>query len=336
MGADTFALSPARFLDIFHKCRVRFAGRGRNMDFSQLKSFYLIATLGNFHSAAEAVHRTTSAVSYQIKALEESLDVQLFERLPKHGAVLTPFGRRLLEFAENVFHMQDVLMEDLEDIRLNRSGSLRVSLPPTILHAFFPEIICRFRQRYPNIGVQVLERLPSEAVSMLQKGTTDFCVSTEANFPSHVRAHPWRRSIYYLAVRQGHPLLDGPLPPPLEDVAKFPLIMPAANSRYAARRRMEQVFDEKNLSYTLSLESNNVLASLEYVRRGDDMCFMSIPEGFPCVYPEELRFLPMDAIFPPENLCILTREGVGMTAPVAAFLETILETSVPSDETNGE
>ena len=70
------------------------------MEWQQLLGFFQVAKLGSFTRAAAATFRTQSALSQQVKALEEELDCRLLERLGKRQLRLTPAGEKLLDFAQ--------------------------------------------------------------------------------------------------------------------------------------------------------------------------------------------------------------------------------------------
>ena len=115
-----------------------------------LRTFVAIADTGNFTTAAEAVLRTPSAVSMQIKKLEEQLNVTLFLRdarsvtLTESGEVLLPYARRMLALSNEAvgrFRMPEM------------KGVVRLGAPDDIGERFMPTILRRFAELYPLIMV---------------------------------------------------------------------------------------------------------------------------------------------------------------------------------------
>ena len=86
------------------------------MEFNRLRSFAAVAEAGHLTRAAEKLHLSQPALSAQIKALEDELDLPLFERTPA-GMSLTPAGRRLLSKAEEVLAAAQVLQAEARALK---------------------------------------------------------------------------------------------------------------------------------------------------------------------------------------------------------------------------
>ena len=87
------------------------------MDWQQLLGFYHVAKLGNFTQAAEATSRKQSALSRQVKALEEELDCRLLERIGKRDLRLTRAGQKLYAFCESMLTTWNSCKEELDEIK---------------------------------------------------------------------------------------------------------------------------------------------------------------------------------------------------------------------------
>ena len=118
-----------------------------------LRSFVAIAETGGFTTAAQRVHRTQSAVSMQMKRLEEDvLQRQLFQRdgrqvrLTAEGQVLLGYARRILKLHSEVFN---TLREP------HMVGTVRIGTPDDYVMRFLPGILRRFAQSYPLIQIEV-------------------------------------------------------------------------------------------------------------------------------------------------------------------------------------
>lgn len=86
------------------------------IDAEALHTFVTVAQLRSFSAAATRLHKTTSAISYRIKALEDSVGTSLFQRTTR-SVTLTPSGERLLERASQIFEWLQTLPEELQQIR---------------------------------------------------------------------------------------------------------------------------------------------------------------------------------------------------------------------------
>jgi DNA-binding transcriptional LysR family regulator len=123
------------------------------LDNDVLRTFVAIAETGNFSTAAEAVHRTPSAVSMQIKKLEEQLGVILFLR-DARSVSLTEHGEMLLSYARNMLALSNEAVSRF--IMPELSGVVRLGAPDDIGERLLPSILKSFSQTYPGIMVDVV------------------------------------------------------------------------------------------------------------------------------------------------------------------------------------
>src|SRR5262249_28186604 len=108
------------------------------MELSQLVTFRVVAETLNFTRAAERVHLTQSAVSHQIKAIEEELGETLFIRL-KRGVKLSQAGKIALDYAQRISEDVDALRERLRGDERSASGRVRAAAATqAFVHLFAP------------------------------------------------------------------------------------------------------------------------------------------------------------------------------------------------------
>ena len=117
-----------------------------------LKTFIAIAETGNFTTAAESVHRTPSAVSMQIKKLEETLGCTLFRR-DARSVVLTHQGEVLLSYARRLIALSNEAVSRFMMPEMN--GVVRLGAPDDVGELILPEVLKRFAESFPSIAVNV-------------------------------------------------------------------------------------------------------------------------------------------------------------------------------------
>jgi DNA-binding transcriptional LysR family regulator len=122
------------------------------LDNDVLRTFVAIAETGNFSTAADAVYRTPSAVSMQIKKLEEQLGVTLFLR-DARSVSLTHHGEMLLSYARNMLALSNEAVSRF--IMPELSGVVRLGAPDDIGERLLPSILKSFAATYPGIMVDV-------------------------------------------------------------------------------------------------------------------------------------------------------------------------------------
>ena len=145
------------------------------LDLDQLKTFVAIAESGSFTRAAEAVHKTQSAVSMQMRRLEERIGKAIFAR-DGRASKLTEEGERLLGYARRMVRLSDETMCAFDDSGL--SGSVRLGTPDDYADRFLPEILARFARSNPRVEVSVVCEPSLTLMDMARRAEIDLAIVT--------------------------------------------------------------------------------------------------------------------------------------------------------------
>lgn len=124
-----------------------------SLEIDLLRSFVAIAQVGSLSRAAQRVARTQSALSQQMKRLEEVVDQPLLQRTGR-GVVLTSPGERLLGHAQRILRAHDEAMADMAGGGL--TGTLRFGCPDDYAAAFLPHLLREFAVAHPHAQVEVI------------------------------------------------------------------------------------------------------------------------------------------------------------------------------------
>ena len=122
------------------------------LDVDQLRTFIAIAETGSFTRAADIVHKTQSAVSMQMKRLEERLDRAIFAR-DGRASKLTEDGERLLDYARRIVKLN---VETIAAFSDELTGRVRLGVPDDYADRYLPEIMARFSRAYPAVELTVI------------------------------------------------------------------------------------------------------------------------------------------------------------------------------------
>ncbi|MEM6759953.1 MAG: LysR family transcriptional regulator [Pseudomonadota bacterium] len=148
----------------------------RNLDITTLRSFVAVAEAGGVTRAAGFLHLTQSAVSMQLKRLEELLGLALFDRSGRTIA-LTASGEQLLAYARRMVALNDEIMTRLTDQAFE--GEITLGVPHDIVYPAIPQVLKQFHAAYPRVKVQLDSSFTRRLKAEYAKGTLDMILTTE-------------------------------------------------------------------------------------------------------------------------------------------------------------
>ncbi|KQT87941.1 LysR family transcriptional regulator [Aurantimonas sp. Leaf443] len=148
------------------------------LDLDQLRTFVAIVDSGSFTRAAEDVFKTQSAVSMQMRRLEERLGLSLFERNGR-AVRLTEGGARLLTYARRLLTLSHEALLAFDDEAVQ--GHVRIGLPDDYAERFLPEILARFSRSNPLVELQIACEPTSHLVEHVEKGRLDVALVTDCH-----------------------------------------------------------------------------------------------------------------------------------------------------------
>ncbi len=148
----------------------------RNLDITTLRSFVAVADSGGVTRAAGFLHLTQSAVSMQLKRLEEMLGLSLLDRSGRTIA-LTASGEQLLAYARRMIALNDELIERLTDQAFE--GEITLGVPHDIVYPVIPQVLKQFHAAYPRVRVRLEASYTRTLKEQFGKGACDLVMTTE-------------------------------------------------------------------------------------------------------------------------------------------------------------
>lgn len=232
------------------------------MDLAALQIFLAVAEERSFSRAAAKVHRTQPAVSQAVRRLELELGEQLFDRSTKSG-ILTDAGRVLQNYGQRLVRLAEETESAMRELRDLRRGRVLIGANEAAVHTLLP-LMARFRQRVPEISVDV-RRVPARQIAVeVQQGSLDFGALT---------FRPPETGLLEVAVGSDELVLLVPPTHPLakrkqvtmEEVAKEPVV--AHNDPSPARERVLRLFEERHIQLNMVIS----LPSLDGIKRAIEL-----------------------------------------------------------------
>jgi DNA-binding transcriptional LysR family regulator len=148
----------------------------RNLDLTALRSFVTVADVGGVTRAAGYLNLTQSAVSMQIKRLEESLGLSLFLRAARKLA-LSPEGEQLLSYGRRMLALNDEALNHLTSAACE--GEIRLGVPHDVVYPVIPGILRRMAQAYPRVRINLVSSFTLLMKQDYLRGGFDVMITTE-------------------------------------------------------------------------------------------------------------------------------------------------------------
>jgi len=176
------------------------------MKLNALRDFVAVAERGSLRAAARQLGITQPAISRNIQELEKELGVALFERRAR-GVCLTPMGEVFLRRSKAVRNELQRAQDELDQLRGQLHGQVRVCLSSVPHMALLPQVLRAFRQRYPDVQLDLIDGLLPGILEELKNGTVDVYVGpTFDDLPPELAGEPLFDSHRVIVARRGHPL----------------------------------------------------------------------------------------------------------------------------------
>lgn len=175
------------------------------LELRHLRSLVAIADAGKLATAAERVHLSQSALSHQIRALEDHHGLALFERT-RQGLQFTPAGERLLTLARSVLAEVSAAERDLQRMKGETTGELRIALECHTCFDWLMPVMHAFRQRWPEVEVDLVAGFHAEPLALLKEGRADLVIGSAPKSARAWQVSPLFKFEMMAVVANDHPL----------------------------------------------------------------------------------------------------------------------------------
>lgn len=256
----------------------------RKLDLDVMEMIVAVADAGSFAGAAQALHRSPSAVSMQIKAIEDVLGKPLFVRTTRNVA-LTEDGRTLVDHGRHMLALREAAWAAV--VRPEISGRVTIGVPDDYASSLLPTVLRKFAAAHPRVEIRVIG-LPSHALApLLKDNTLDLaCITKTRGVDGEFIRH---EPMVWAAARGNRQIWkERPLP-----IAVF-----APGS--AARATAVAALQDAGIPFRMSYESPSLLGLISMVEAGlavAPLARCSVPahlaelgeaEGLPALAPLEV------------------------------------------------
>ena len=228
------------------------------MDFDQLITFLEVAKLGSFSRAGQKVFRSQSAVSAQIRQLEQEYGDRLLDRSGK-DVTLTPAGRVLLAYAERLTQLRDESKLAVADHGTSPRGRLVVGANEATCLYVFPEVFGKYCHLHPEVQLTIYRNFSYKIVEKLENGTIDVGIVTLPVKSAKLKTIPIFRDQLMWMVSPENPMAKLEAVS-LGEIAREPMLLPKTGY---TRRLMDKLLHpyESELQVRMELPSVGMIKS---------------------------------------------------------------------------
>ncbi len=296
------------------------------MDFDQLTTFVQVAKLKSFSKAGQKVFRSQSAVSAQIRQLEQAYKAKLLDRSAK-SVELTPSGEVLFEFAERLLRLRDESMQVVADRGNLVQGPVAFGANEATCLYLLPDIFSEFQRRYPLVNISIYRNFSHKILQRLEEGSLDLGIVTLPVKSPNLKMHVINRDRLRFMVSAKNPLSQKSHLT-LEEVASAPLIFPKTGYT-------RQVLDKLFRPYRSRLRVPMELPSIGMIKTfvAADVGLSIISESFArdLVKSGEVKLLNVDGVDLWRELALVYRRDRSLPRGVQALIGMIRELRKPQD-----
>jgi DNA-binding transcriptional LysR family regulator len=289
------------------------------MELQALRGFYWAGVHGSFSKAGKVLNVGQSAVSHQVKALEEELRVKLYERVGR-GIHLTPAGKVLMAYVDIILQTLDNVETHFAELAGSPEGTVTMAAYRGIMQYKLPQIVQSFKKKNPEIRLVILNKpLDTEILDIVSAGNADFGITSSWNDFMDVSFYEVWSYDMFLCVPGDH-RLAGRRRVSLKEITREPLILYEPEN--SIRKRAESIFRKNNLTYNFVIETGGATVIQEYVKIGQGI---SIVSGLVTQATDDpaLSYIPITEHFGKLGYGVVLKKRKYLSLPVRKFLQEL-------------
>ena len=271
----------------------------------------------NISAAAERLYTSQPGISKQIKLLEDELGMALFRRSGRSLTAMTDAGELVLERANRVLREVENIRRVTADLRGTEEGTLSIATTDTQARYVLPGVISRFRQRFPNVRIELHQGTAEQIDSLFSEGEVDLAIASGSSTPAGAITYPcyhWRPVV---VVPEGHPLSEideaG-----IEEIAEYPLITYSFSTRPGSS--LLRPFDDAGLEPRVALTARDADIIKTHVKLGLGVGIIA-GMAFDPDNDLGLRAIEFDGLFPEVTTWVAVRRGLHLRSHAVTFIE---------------
>jgi len=290
------------------------------MDFDQLTTFVQVAKLKSFSKAGQKVFRSQSAVSAQIRQLEQAYHAKLLDRSAK-SVELTPAGEVLFEFAERLLRLRDESMQVVADRGNVVQGPVAFGANEATCLYLLPEILAEFQKRYPLVHISIYRNFSHKILQRLEEGSLDLGIVTLPLKSPNLKMHVINRDRLRFMVSTKNALAQRSHVT-LDEIASAPLIFPKTGY---TRQVLDKLFRPHRSRLRIAMELPSIGMIKTFVAADVGISIISESFARDQVKTGEVKLLNVEGVDLWRELALVYRRDRSLPRAVQSLIGMIRE-----------
>ena len=288
------------------------------MDFDQLTTFLEVVKQGNFSRAGEKVYRSQSAVSAQIRQLEQDYGTKLLDRSGKRVA-LTPAGEVLFEYANRLLALRGESLRAVADQLQTPRGVLAIGANEATCLYVLPETFSEYRRRYSDVQISIYRNFSHKILERLQDGLIDVGIVTMPVKGPRLVVKRIFHDRLMLMTGPNHPLakMDSVT---VESIVDYPIILPKAGH---TRKTMDKLLRPYQGQTRIAMELPSIAMIKAFVASGMGVSLISESFARQESHAGDLVLIPLSDVSLSRELALVYHQDRTLPRSAVAFIEMV-------------
>lgn len=279
----------------------------------------IIIRRGSMRKAASLIGIDVSAVSRQIRQLEEALDTKLLYR-NSDGTKVTLAGQHLVEHYYNLRAAEEAVISRIAAAKNIVSGRVRIAVGEGFIADLISEPMHAFMATYPSINLEIIMSGVDDATRLIKEGEVDLALLFAPSVDPLLVCHVETRQPLDLIVPAGHELTREDHPISFREIIKWPIGL--MNNSFGIRQMINAVAHQERVFFKARLHTNSVAVLTNFVLSGIGITFMPELTVADKVHDKEIEIIPMpNTILSGARAQIVSLSGRDMTFATKECLE---------------
>jgi len=288
------------------------------VDFDQLTTFLEVVKQGNFSRAGEKVYRSQSAVSAQIRQLEQEYGTKLLDRSAKRVA-LTPAGKVLFEYANRLLALRGESLRAVADQLQAPRGVLAIGANEATCLYVLPETFSEYRRRYSDVRISIYRNFSHKILDRLQEGLIDVGIVTMPVKAPRLVVKRIFRDRLMLMTGPDHPLANMDSAS-VESMVGYPIILPQAGH---TRKTMDKLLRPYQGQTRIAMELPSIAMIKAFVASGMGVSLISESFARQESRAGDLRLIALSDANLSRELALVYHQDRTLPRSAVAFIEMV-------------